>query len=88
MKNNYQKTWKDAIVMALGMTSNQYLDRNNIWNVIKENNLYKTDAGHKNTPTDTIHLVVKGKNSKYLNLLAEYDAILIKLDELERKLFM
>lgn len=26
--------------------------------------------------------------SKYLNMLAEYDAIRIKLDELERKLFM
>lgn len=71
MKNNYQKTWKDAIVMALGMTSNQYLDRKEIWNVIQENNLYKTDAGHKNTPTDTIHLVVKGKNSKYLSLFDE-----------------
>ena len=71
MKNNYQKTWKDAIVMALGMTSNQYLDRKEIWNVIKENNLYKTGAEHKNTPTDTIHLVVRGKNSKYRSLFDE-----------------
>lgn len=38
MKNNYQKTWKDAIVMALGMTRNQYLDRKEIWNVIQKNN--------------------------------------------------
>ena len=71
MKTNYQKTWKDAIVMALGMTDNRYLDRNEIWDVIQENNLYKTDAEHKNTPTDTIHLVVKGKNSKYLYLFDE-----------------